>query len=167
MEEFEFTGIDTASGRVHAVHQRYKKGKFKVIGVWEFHANKKEGADVRRSELYRSCCEYFAMLATISPGCQVFCEEPISGRNGKTNRILGLVAGAIWTAHLDFDLMWHWVDISHWKKVICGSGGAKKLQIQEWSLKHGGKKKWEEDHHDANGIGVAGALDLVAALESA
>jgi Holliday junction resolvasome RuvABC endonuclease subunit len=163
---FEFIGLDTASSRVHSVHQRYEDGEFKVLDTWEFHAANKDSVDVRRSELYRSCVGYFDLLSLKSPGCQVFCEEPISGRSGKTTRILCLAAGAIWAAHLDFDLFWHWIDIAHWKKQVVGNGNAKKPQIQEWSMKHGGKKAWEEDHHDAHAIGVSGAKD-VAALDSA
>lgn len=163
--DFEFIGLDTASSRVHSVHQRTKlkakKKKFEVIGTWEFYAGE-DNADIRRGELYRSCCEYFAVLELISPGCQVFCEEPLALRNGKTTRVLCLAVGAIWTAHLEFNLMWHWVDVAHWKKQICGSGSASKTKVQEWSRKNGGLKKWDEDHHDANAIGVSGATDLIA-----
>lgn len=163
MDDFEFVGLDTASNRIHAVHQRTRlaEKRFEVLDIWEFHASK-DIPDVRRGELYRSAREFFAALEIRSPGCHVFCEEPIAGKNGKTTRLLCLATGAIWVAHLDFDLMWHWVDIAHWKKQICGSGAARKPEIQEWSLEHGGQEEWEEDHHDANGIGVSGALDLAA-----
>jgi Holliday junction resolvasome RuvABC endonuclease subunit len=163
---FEFVGLDTASNRIHSVHQQYEDGEFEILGTWEFKAANKDNIDIRRSELYRASVGYFDLLSLKSPGCQIFCEEPISSRNGKTNRILGLACGAIWAAHLDFDLMWHWIDIAHWKKQIVGSGNAKKPEIQEWSLANGGLDEWDEDHHDANGIGRSGATDL-AALDTA
>lgn len=163
MDDFEFTGLDTASNRIHSVHQSTDLAtqSFNVIGTWQFHASK-DIPDIRRSELYRSARDYFAVLEAVSPGCHIFCEEPIAGRNGKTTRLLCLAAGAIWVAHLDFNLMWHWVDIAHWKKLIAGKGSADKDQIRDWSLEHGGSEDWEEDHYDAHGIGVAGASDLIA-----
>lgn len=163
MEDFEFIGLDSASNRVHSVHQRTKlkapKKKFEVLDVWEFHAEG-DTPDIRRIELYRASREYFATLEILSPRCHIFAEEPITGRNGKTNRLLALAAGAIWAAHLDFNVIFHWVDISHWKKQVIGKGNAKKDDVRAWSRKHGGKKKWEEDHHDAHAIGVSGAIDL-------
>jgi hypothetical protein len=73
--------------------------------------------------LFRAARDFFG---TLPPGSSVFCEEPLSLQNGKTSRLLGLAAGAIWAAHTDYDLFWHWMDVSTWKKELGLGSNTKK-----------------------------------------
>lgn len=68
--------------------------------------------DERRIALTRRAESLFESLPD---GSTVFCEEPLALQNGKTTRLLGLAAGAIWAAHLRCDLTWVWVDAASWK----------------------------------------------------
>lgn len=87
-------------------------------------------ADVRRIEAFREAQAFFDALPK---GAHVFAEEPlIMAKNGKTTRLLSLMAGAIWASHVDCYLYWHWVDVAHWKKEIIGKGNVNKAQIAEW-----------------------------------
>lgn len=147
-------GLDTASDRFHMVSQdRYL--------VFQVRA-KDPNPDVRRHQLV------FGMKAAIEEilsqtddqEVHIFCEEPLSLRNGKTTRLLGLAAGAIWAAHLDWDVFWHWVDVAAWKKEVIGKGNATKEDIRQWSLANGGHEDWDEDHHDAWAISHYGARML-------
>lgn len=47
-------------------------------------------------------------------------------QNGSTTRLLGLAAGAIWAAHLEYDLFWHWMNVSTWKRELGLGGNTKK-----------------------------------------
>jgi hypothetical protein len=117
--------------------------------------------DERRIELHRVAREVFAAL---EPGSFVFCEEPLAlPKSGKTTRLLCMAAGAIWAAHLDFDLWWYWADVSTWKKAVIGSGRADKDDIIEWcrsnpAFKHENREVFDAcpDLYDAWAIRVFG-----------
>jgi hypothetical protein len=152
----EVFGLDTASSRFHTIRIL---PDLTPADPYSFRSSE-SNPDVRRIELFFRAKEFFSVLALRHPGAHVFCEEPISGRNGKTNRLLALACGAIWAAHVECDLMWHWVDITAWKKSVVGRGDVRKDQIREWSIENGAPEDWEEDHYDAHGIGVHGAQIL-------
>lgn len=96
---------------------------------------KHKDANDRRNEYTRAA---FSMFRSLPPGSHVFCEEPLSLRNGKTNRILGLAAGAIYGAYViaNPDATWHWVDVAHWKKEVVGNGNANKERIRLFVRDH-------------------------------
>jgi len=139
-------GLDTASNRCHLyVHGWSQPWWTRVfIGMKEV-----PNPDARRHTLYREAKAAFALLPA---GAHIFCEEPLALKNGRTTRMLGLAAGAIWAAHLDCDLFWHWVDVSHWKKAIVGNGNADKQQVRDWVQQNLGEH-WEQpedaDFYDA------------------
>jgi hypothetical protein len=64
----------------------------------------------------------------------VFCEEPLALQNGKTTRLLGLAAGAIFGAFVcsGINAYWHWVDQSSWKKAILGRGVRPRDFVSDW-----------------------------------
>lgn len=108
-------GIDTSSARLAISMPKQEVFVFDAAG----------NPDERRIELYRAARNLFAKLPTKT---HIFCEEPLSLANGKTTRLLGLAAGAIWAAHTDYDLFWYWIDVSTWKKEIgVGSNANKDL----------------------------------------
>jgi hypothetical protein len=83
--------------------------------------------DERRIELFRAARECFS---TLPDGAHVFCEEPLSLQNGDTTRLLGLAAGAIWAAHVDFDIFWYWINVSTWKKELGLGANIKKEHVR-------------------------------------
>lgn len=112
-------GIDTSSARLAVSLPKQKTFVFDADG----------DADERRIALFRAARTFFKSLP---PRTLAVCEEPLSLKNGKTSRLLGLAAGAIWSAHLECDIFWLWADVSHWKKETVGSGSATKAQIRTW-----------------------------------
>lgn len=64
----------------------------------------------------------------------IYCEEPISLKNGKTTRLLGLAAGAIFGAYVcsNLDAYWYWVDVAAWKKSVLGRGTRPKDFVSDW-----------------------------------
>lgn len=139
-------GLDTGSNRIHGIGPRVGTRK----RVEEFAVKSKDpNPDVRRHELYEGTRNYLRKASEAAPTkLHIFCEEPLALQNGKTTRLLGLVAGAIWASHLDFDCYWYWVNVSTWKRDVVGSGNAKKEQVQEW-VQQQGYNFTEEDYFDA------------------
>ena len=74
-----------------------------------------------RAALYHEARRFFQLIPR---GAHVFCEEPLALHNGKTTRLLCLVAGAIWSAFIQAnpDATWYWIDNSSWKREILGRG---------------------------------------------
>lgn len=134
-------GLDTASDRLHL---------FCNNGLTLSHTcpDKMEAND-RRHELYTQAKVIFSFLPR---GALLVCEEPLALQNGKTTRLLGLAAGAIWAAHLDFAVFWAWADVSAWKKSVIGNGNANKAAIQAWVTENMGLKFDQEDFYDAAAI---------------
>lgn len=149
-------GLDTASDRWHAV-ERFDSGKTIRADQCKI---RDRNPDVRRTTLHRFARVYFRELEQSGSPVHVFCEEPLALKNGKTTRLLGLSCGAIWAAHLEFDITWWWADVAAWKKEVVGKGSAKKPEVETWSLVHGGQIEWDEDHHDANAIAAYGETVL-------
>lgn len=149
-------GLDTASNRWHVVE--LGSGESRTACCISNDSN----PDVRRHDLWSTAHAYFRGLAYKHPGAVIVAEEPLSLKNGKTTRLLALAAGAIWAAHLEFDLFFVWADVAAWKKAVIGKGSASKDEIREWSLVHGGDEGWEEDSHDAFAIATYGAQILDA-----
>ena len=83
---------------------------------------KNDNVDLRRARFAFEAHELFTFH--VQPGTHIFCEEPLALQNGKTTRLLGLAAGAIYGAFAisDLDATWHWVDSAHWKKQVLGRG---------------------------------------------
>jgi hypothetical protein len=98
-------GIDTSSARFAASLPKHKTAVFDAEG----------SPDERRIGLYRFAHKFFSELPS---GAHVWCEEPLSLQNGATTRLLGLAAGAIWAAHLNFDITWYWMNVSTWKMEL-------------------------------------------------
>lgn len=147
-------GVDTAANRLHA-----------VSSAWTFTYSygpieDEPNPDVRRHDLFKAAKSLYALL---EPGTHVFCEEPLALRNGKTTRLLALAAGAIWAAHLEYDLFWHWADVAAWKKQVVGKGNASKEEIQAWAEKQGWRHYKDEDLTDAACIAKFGAIQLAEA----
>lgn len=116
-------GVDTSSQRLAVSLPGAKTFVHDAIG----------SPDKRRIELYRAAEQCFSKLPAKS---LIACEEPLSLSNGKTTRLLGLAAGAIWAAHLDCDVFWLWVDVSHWRKATVGNGNATKAMTRLWAEEH-------------------------------
>lgn len=141
-------GVDTGSNRVHMVGL---DGTQEYIWV---DPKKFPDPDDRRQDLYVWSVEAFSNIPTTSI---VACEEPLALQNGKTTRILGLAAGAIWAAHLQFDVFWTWVNVSTWKRETVGKANANKDQVIEWVKENMGLDfdelgKKGEDFYDAAAI---------------
>lgn len=150
-------GMDTASNRLHAIWTTGTSLAHPVeLSVGPLKAT---NPDVRRASLYDAASGYFSKLPN---GTHVFCEEPLALRNGKTTRLLCLAAGAVWAAHLSFDLYWHWVDVATWKKEAVGNGNADKPTVKEWCEKMGYFSD-VEDLNDAFAINRYGAKALAKA----
>lgn len=132
-------GLDTASDRFHLIYDDDQ-------GEDRFFVRVTGDPDDRRRMLHENALAAFGSLPA---GCHVFCEEPLALKNGKTTRVLGLAAGAIWAAHLEFDLFWHWVDVSSWKKAICGNGNLKKDLVVAVLQDRHGLSFDEPDFYDA------------------
>lgn len=85
-------------------------------------------------------------------------------QNGKTTRLLGLSAGALWAAHLEYNIFWYWVNVAEWKSGIGLKANAKKLEVESWVRENYGwipdLDDWEEDHFDAFCIRYWGAQRL-------
>jgi hypothetical protein len=143
-------GIDTSSARLAASLPKQKTFVFDADG----------SADERRIQLFRAAHKFFG---TIPDGAHIFCEEPLALQNGKTTRLLGLAAGAIWAAHLDYNFFWHWMDVSTWKKEIGVGRNLKKEfvrpAIEEFpSFKHEDREQFltYPDLYDAWAIRMTG-----------
>lgn len=120
--------------------------------------------DERRITLFRGARDFFG---TLPPGSWIFAEEPLALQNGKTTRLLGLAAGAIWAAHLDYDLYWSWCDVAHWKRAIVGKGNASKDEVRDWcevnpAFKHENREEFLKylDLYDAWAIRMHGVRAL-------
>jgi hypothetical protein len=127
-------GLDHDSKGFHAV----------VFGAetrWRSNSFTEPNTDVRR--MY-ACDSFRAFLDLLPRQAHIFAEEPLSLRNGKTNRVLALMAGALWAQGLGRDLFWHWVDIAHWKREVIGKGNASKEEVADW-VRASAKKMGPED----------------------
>lgn len=146
-------GLDTAANRWHAVASNGMCGQCGPLKnkAWD-------NPDARRQKLYNEARTFFAFLPN---GSHIFCEEPLALQNGKTTRQLGLAAGAIWAAHMEYDLFWYWVNVESWKEKVIGKGAASKQLIQE-HLKKAGIEYPEEDLYDAHAIRRYGEIELEA-----
>lgn len=146
-------GLDTAANRWHAQGSNGMHGQ---SGPWK--GKQWVSLDGRRQKLFEDARTFFAFLPN---GSHVFCEQPISVQNGKTTVALSLAAGAIWSAHLEFDLFWYWVEIPIWKERVVGEGNATKEKIQEF-LNKAGIEYNEQDLYDAHCIRRYGEMELEA-----
>ena len=123
-------GLDTDSFGVHAVCLGAEFADQQCI--WTFRSRMQD-ADARRID----ACHQFQLFAKAIPeGVHIFCEEPLALKNGKTTRLLGLMAGALWGQVVGHNLWWHWVDVATWKKEVVGKGNVSKEQIQEFVREH-------------------------------
>jgi hypothetical protein len=92
----------------------------------------------RRATSYLSAKAFFGGISRgTGQELHVFCEEPLALKNGKTTRVLGLAAGAIWAAFVEsgglrIGRYWYWVDVAHWKKEVCGKGNLGKPEIRDF-----------------------------------
>lgn len=151
-------GLDTAANRLHAYTDREGDPLWSV----ELNGVKWKSADDRRTRLFS---EAYLFFDTLPAGTAVFCEEPLAPPiNGATTRLLGMAAGAIWAAHLSFDLWWFWVDSPTWKKQTVGKGNATKEQVNQWAQQQG-KQFDAQDYYDAYALYVYGrrAIDGIPA----
>jgi Holliday junction resolvasome RuvABC endonuclease subunit len=115
--------------------------------------------EIRRSISFRMARRFFKDALKEAEIVHVFCEEPLALQNGKTTRILGLAAGAIWSAFAaevtSHDAYWHWVDVSSWKKDVVGKGNASKDDIAAFCQNNPAWKAfsfsriWPEDEENA------------------
>lgn len=119
-------GIDTDSYGFHS----HSDG----MRIQSLSLSKKIDVEERRISTYQHAKKFF--MTELHGGIiDVFCEEPLALKNGRTTRVLCLQAGAIWSAHVEVCLehginsRWHWVDVASWKKRIVGNGNASKEQI--------------------------------------
>jgi hypothetical protein len=97
----------------------------------------KADLEERRATSYLSAKAFFGGISSgTGQELHVFCEEPLALKNGKTTRVLGLAAGAIWAAFVEsgglrIDRYWYWVDVAHWKKEVVQHGNASKELIRD------------------------------------
>jgi Holliday junction resolvasome RuvABC endonuclease subunit len=148
-------GLDTASTRWHAVTLDGDRLDT------EWFQDDTGNADQRRIMLYHSARLFFRRLPD---GTHVFCEEPLALKNGRTTRQLALAAGAIWAAHMDLDIWWHWVDVSTWKHQIIGNGNASKQMVALW-LNRQHIAYPDQDFYDAHCLALYGRKALTALKE--
>lgn len=148
MTEQPIIGMDTSTKGFHWVSTKplYDGTEVNGAATYGFLTCKGE-TDERRAALFLGARSFFRSLP--EGGACVFCEEPLALQNGKTTRLLGLAAGAIWAAHLDFDVTWFWVDVASWKKMVVGKGNASKDQIREFCL---GNPAFKHDNEDGRGV---------------
>jgi hypothetical protein len=123
-------GLDTDSHGFHAVMSGALAAKTSNLYTYR---SKVRSAEIRRIQAFREERDFFKQLP---PGCHIFCEEPLALKNGKTTRILGLMAGTIYGAMLAAtdgkNLWWYWVDVAHWKKQVVGHGNANKDMVRQF-----------------------------------
>ena len=118
-------GLDTDSYGFHAV----LFGEEAPV-PWRSFRSKSSYVDLRRIE---ACEEARSLFLQLPPGAHIFAEEPlVLSKNGKTTRLLALMFGALWAQHLDLDVFWHFVDVAHWKREVCGGGNFSKAQVADW-----------------------------------
>lgn len=89
-------------------------------------------AEDRRPTVLRGALWFFERLP--EGDVHIFCEEPLALKNGKTTRVLGLAAGAIWSGFVLAEhpsAWWAWTDVSTWKKAVVGKGNASKEEVAE------------------------------------
>lgn len=146
-------GLDTASDRYHL----YCNNGFQHY----IHIPKssKIGIDGKRLALYHGAIEAFALLPEET---LLVCEESLALQNGKTTRVLGNAVGAIWAAHVNYNIFWAWVNVSTWKKDVIGKGNADKDQVKAWVMENMGLEfpESEPDFYDAACICRYGELEL-------
>jgi hypothetical protein len=126
--------------------------------------------DYKRQQLaekFRTTLENAEILASIQDEpIHVFCEEPLALQNGKTTRLLGLAAGALWAQHLGMDVWWHWVDVATWQSMVGVKPNDRtpdrKDKARQFVLVEYGEmaEDWEEDHCDAGCIAIYGEREL-------
>lgn len=131
-------GMDTASSRFHV------STTDPALPVFWFE-DADPNPDIRRIRLHFAARRFFDQLPE---GSSVFCEEPLALQNGKTTVMLSLAAGAIWAAHLECDLIWHWVPVSTWKKRIVLNGNASKKRVAAHVREEGGELPMFEEEPD-------------------
>ena len=108
-------------------------------------------AEDRYSLVFYSALEFFMGLRV--PPIHVFCEEPLSLKNGRTNRILALSAGMVLGGFLGSattyeqhaPLFWHWVDNMTWKRHVLKKGNIKKTLIPDIVRAH---PAWTEEQRE-------------------
>ena len=92
----------------------------------------------------------------------VVCEEPLSLKNGKTNRVLAMAAAAVHMAtfhkRTGGSVQWEWVDVESWKRHVIGRGGVDKAGVRDWVRTHCGLEFQDQDHYDACAIRVYGMV---------
>lgn len=143
-------GIDTSTFLLAAVIEDDEQLSCYV------HESKDKNVDLRRAHLFYAAQQFFA---EIGPGSVVFCEEPLAlPKNGKTTRLLGLAAGAIWAAHVEYDVSWVWVDAAAWKGKEDG------IYLADWKRAAGTRK--DKEAVRAWGLAEAAALELPRHLTS-
>lgn len=143
-------GIDTSSQRLAASLPKQQTFVEDATG----------SPDERRIQLFRAARKLFE---TLPDGAHVWIEEPLSLQNGATTRLLGLAAGAIWAAGIDYDLYLNWINVSTWKKELGLGGNTKKEFVRPAiealpSFKHEDREMFLRypDLYDAFAIRVTG-----------
>lgn len=155
-------GVDTATNRWHAVGLRGDPRRFMPSRCLA----KTGSIDDKRQRLVEVFDAFLGAATTVSGDepVHVFTEYPISLGNGETNVKLGLVAGALWAAHLRHDVWWHWINISTWQAWIGvsskDSSAQRKAQSRAFGIERGMDEDLDEDHYDAGCIALKGAYDL-------
>lgn len=147
-------GVDTATDRWHACHGD-GPGDFAECKLPHSRKADKErwgNPDVRRHALCDSFRSYLWLVVNDQPA-RIFCEEPLALQNGKTTRLLGLAAGALWREHAFFDAYWFWTSNSTWGKYVGIKGNMKseerKAVAKAWAIERGAPEDLDEDHYDA------------------
>lgn len=136
-------GLDTDSKGYHWVStaplpdaaedkEPIKAGYFIVTGDAE---RRRAAVAIGARQFFRNAIH---LGARMDQEVHVFCEEPLALQNGKTTRVLGLAAGAIWAGFVfqgsapPIGRYWHWVDVAHWKKEVVGKGNVDKEGIRRF-----------------------------------
>jgi hypothetical protein len=143
LREINVIGIDTKSIGIHW-SSNFPIGPQGELYGWatchSTHDDPRRQADLRRQQILL----YAQSLAICCPeGTFVYCEEPLALQNGKTTRLLGLAAGAVWAAFHTHPVKveWRWVDQSSWKKVVLGRG-ARPKDWDDGGPKSDREKRW-------------------------
>lgn len=176
-------GVDLGGNRWHACgpndeldHEFLNTAIVPANGGW-----KGSTPDERRARL---CAQFGGWLVQVTNGfhpategvhprrIHLFVEYPIALKNGHTTIMLSQMSGAMWHVAQDFDVFWHWVEISTWKKEIV-KGNAGKPEIKEWceamgfTLPDDLTKKEGEDFYDTRCIREWGERALLLAEDVA
>lgn len=163
-------GVDHKSGSWHAAGRADLARQMSVPFMLSMAKATKGTLDDKRQLLTQRFESFLGAATTLAELRQeplhLFVEHPLALANGKTTLALGMLAGSLWSAHLRYDLWWHWVQISSWQAMVGVTSGDRtadrKAKARAFAIEAGVPGDAEEDHCDAACMAVWGERELGA-----